>query len=42
MASCVGFYFLIIRPFNVMRILFGMKIKKDTSSKPVEEKIPTH
>ncbi len=25
--SCVGFYLLIIRPFNVMRFLFGMKPK---------------
>jgi hypothetical protein len=25
LASCLGFYFLLIRPFNVMRILFGMK-----------------
>jgi glucan biosynthesis protein C len=25
--SCVGFYLLIIRPFNVMRFLFGMKSK---------------
>lgn len=26
--SCVGLYFLIIRPFNALRILFGMKPKK--------------
>jgi hypothetical protein len=25
--SCVGFYSLVIKPFNVMRILFGMKRK---------------
>lgn len=25
--SCVAFYFLLIRPFNVMRFLFGMKVK---------------
>lgn len=25
--SCVGFYLLLIRPFNVMRFLFGMKKK---------------
>lgn len=27
LASCVGFYLLLIRPFNVMRFLFGMKKK---------------
>ncbi len=26
--SCVGFYWLLIRPFNVMRFLFGVKPKK--------------
>lgn len=26
--SCIGFYLAIIRPFNVMRFLFGMKPKK--------------
>jgi glucan biosynthesis protein C len=26
--SCIGFYFLLIRPFNVMRFLFGMKLQK--------------
>ncbi len=26
--SCTGFYLLLIRPFNVMRFLFGMKAKK--------------
>jgi peptidoglycan/LPS O-acetylase OafA/YrhL len=26
--SCTGFYLLVIRPFNVMRFLFGMKGKK--------------
>jgi len=25
--GCVGFYFLIIRPFNVVRVLFGVKAK---------------
>jgi len=25
--SCVAFYLLIIRPFNVMRFLFGLKPK---------------
>jgi len=25
--SCVGFYLLCIRPFNVMRLLFGVKMK---------------
>jgi glucan biosynthesis protein C len=39
LASCVGLYFLIIRPFNVVRFLFGMKLKKDTSPKPVDERI---
>ncbi len=28
--SCVGFYLLIIRPFNVMRFLFGMKARRKT------------
>jgi glucans biosynthesis protein C len=28
LASCLGFYFLIIRPFNFVRILFGLKPKK--------------
>lgn len=28
LASCVGFYLLLIRPFNVMRFLFGMKKKQ--------------
>ncbi len=27
LTSCVGFYLLIIRPFNVMRFLFGLKRK---------------
>lgn len=27
LASCVGFYLLLIRPFNVIRFLFGMKKK---------------
>lgn len=27
LASCIGFYLLVIRPFNVMRFLFGMKKK---------------
>jgi hypothetical protein len=26
--SCAGFYLLLIRPFNVMRFLFGMKAKQ--------------
>jgi len=26
--GCVGFYLLLIRPFNVMRFLFGVKLKK--------------
>lgn len=29
LASCVGFYLLLIRPFNVMRFLFGMKKKNN-------------
>lgn len=29
--SCVGFYLLVIRPFNVMRFLFGMKPIKNAS-----------
>jgi len=28
LTSCVGFYFLLVRPFNVMRFLFGMKRKQ--------------
>jgi glucans biosynthesis protein C len=28
LVSCVGFYLLVIRPFNVMRFLFGVKAKK--------------
>jgi glucan biosynthesis protein C len=28
LSSCVGFYLLLIKPFNVMRILFGMKSLK--------------
>jgi hypothetical protein len=31
--SCVGFYLLLIRPFNVMRFLFGMKPKRKVLSK---------
>lgn len=41
LVSCVGFYFLIIRPFNVMRLLFGMKMKKDKSVQTTPNKIPT-
>ncbi len=33
LVSCVGFYFLLIRPFNVMRFLFGVKSKNQLSSK---------
>jgi glucans biosynthesis protein C len=33
LASCVGVYFLVIRPFNVMRVLFGLKPKKAESKK---------
>jgi glucan biosynthesis protein C len=36
--SCVGFYFLLIRPFNAMRFLFGMKMKKRSE---VNESIAT-
>jgi hypothetical protein len=39
LVSCVAFYFLIIRPFNIMRFLFGMKMKKRVTSKSVDEKI---
>jgi hypothetical protein len=35
LASCVLVYFIIIRPFNFMRILFGMKAVKK------EEQVPT-
>jgi glucans biosynthesis protein C len=28
LSSCIGFYWLCIRPFNAMRFLFGMKLKK--------------
>ncbi len=28
LTSCVGFYLLCIRPFNIMRLLFGVKLKK--------------
>ena len=28
LVSCVGFYLLCIKPFNTMRILFGVKLKK--------------
>jgi peptidoglycan/LPS O-acetylase OafA/YrhL len=41
LASCVLIYFLIIRPFSVTRILFGMKPKSKVASKDktgVEEK----
>jgi glucans biosynthesis protein C len=38
LASCVGFYFLIIRPFNVMRFLFGMKMKRVDAKKLNTEK----
>lgn len=30
---CVGFYYLFIKPFNLMRLLFGMKPKKKISKK---------
>jgi glucan biosynthesis protein C len=32
--SCVGFYLLLIRPFNVMRVLFGVKPKKLSGAVP--------
>lgn len=32
LVSCVGFYLLLIRPFNAMRLLFGMKTKKKEES----------
>jgi glucan biosynthesis protein C len=28
LVSCLAFYFLVIRPFNIMRFLFGMKAKR--------------
>lgn len=33
--SCVGFYLLLIRPFNMMRFIFGMKLLKRS---PIEKK----
>lgn len=35
LVSCVAFYLLLIRPFNVMRLFFGMKKKKETQSTAV-------
>jgi glucans biosynthesis protein C len=36
LASCLGIYFLVIRPFNFVRIFFGLKPKKrETIAKPV-------
>jgi peptidoglycan/LPS O-acetylase OafA/YrhL len=32
LASCIGFYLLLIRPFNVMRLLFGVKKKSIVDS----------
>jgi glucans biosynthesis protein C len=40
LASCLGFYFLVIRPFNAIRILFGLKPKKAESLK-LKSQIPT-
>ncbi len=37
LASCVGFYFLIIHPFNVARVLFGMKPRKAGSARQKAE-----
>lgn len=37
LASCVGFYFLIIRSFNVARVLFGMKPRKAGSARQKAE-----
>ncbi len=34
--GCVGFYFIVIRPFNLMRILFGLKPKKDVARSSVQ------
>lgn len=31
LVSCVGFYLILIRPFNVMRFLFGMKWQRKNS-----------
>ncbi|MBS1491215.1 MAG: acyltransferase family protein [Bacteroidetes bacterium] len=36
--SCIGLYFLVIRPFNVMRFLFGLKPK----TKKIDEALPRH
>ncbi len=35
LVSCVGFYLLLIRPFNVMRLFFGMKPKKKAEQSAV-------
>ncbi|MCK6617240.1 MAG: acyltransferase family protein [Cyclobacteriaceae bacterium] len=35
--SCVGFYLVLIRPFNAMRFLFGMKPKQKSGVKQLEE-----
>lgn len=34
LASCLAMYFLLIKPFNMMRFLFGMKPKKDNKITP--------
>jgi hypothetical protein len=31
--SCIGFYFVVIRPFNLMRLFFGMKWKEGSAGK---------
>jgi glucans biosynthesis protein C len=36
--SCAGFYFLIIRPFNAVRFLFGMKTKNPPPQNPSTKK----
>jgi hypothetical protein len=38
---CVTFYLLCIRPFNILRIPFGMKLKHRTSSS-ITQAIPVH
>lgn len=40
LASCVGIYFLVIRPFNAVRILFGLKPGKAESTKLKAESTP--
>ena len=34
LVSCLAFYFAFIRPFNVMRLLFGLKWRKEKKQEP--------